>query len=263
MDLSDVFQRLDTVDTSSEAFKKKRSRLSGISDWANAPGEALDNLSRLGVVLDQIVEEFGLGAMALRCWTELQQKYGVSPCLVTGDLAEFGIPVACEVDVANAAAMYALGAASGEPTTILDWNNNYGDDLNKCILFHCGNVPERLMVKKGIIADHAILANSIGIGKGFGCNQGRIKPMEFTYASMTTVEGKLDFYIGKARMTEDPIPNDFFGCAGVAQFADLQRVLRWIGERGHRHHVSITPGDHVEALREAFATYLGYSVAVV
>jgi len=263
MDLSDVFKRLDGVDLNSKTAKAKRERLSTISDWQFAPEKALENVTRLGVVLDQIVDEFGLGAMAIRCWTELQEKYGISPCLVTGELADRGIPVACEVDVANAVTMFALGVASGEPTSILDWNNNYGDDPNKCILFHCGNVPEKLMVKKGVISDHPILSNSIGTGKGFGCNQGRIKPMDFTYGSMITVDGHLEYYLGHARMTEDTIPNGFFGCAGVAEFADLQRVLQWIGRNGHRHHVSLTPGNHVEAMREAFQNYLGYTVTVL
>jgi len=263
LDLADLFQRVDAVDPASAVFKAKKQRLVSLSDWQYAPEEALMNVTRLGVVLDQIIAEFGMGTMAIRCWTELQKRYGISPCLLTGDLAERGIPVACEVDVANAVTMFALGAASGEATSILDWNNNYGDDLNKCILFHCGNVPESLMVAKGTISDHPILATSIGTGRGFGCNQGRIRPMEITYGSMLTIDGRLEFYIGKARMTDDKIPAGFFGCAGVAEFPDLQGVLQWIGKNGHRHHVSLTPGDHVSALKEAFENYLGYKVTVL
>jgi len=263
LDLADIFQRVDAVDPASAVFKAKMARLVRISDWKDAPEEALVNVTRLGLIMDEIIAEFGMGAMAIRCWTELQKRYGISPCLLTGDLADRGVPVACEVDVANAVTMFALGTASGEATSILDWNNNYGDDLNKCILFHCGNVPESLMAKKGYISDHPILATSIGTGRGFGCNQGRIRPMDFTYGSMITIDGRLEFYLGTARMTGDTIPNGFFGCAGVAEFKDLQGVLRFIGKHGHRHHVSLTPGDHINALREAFENYLGYGVTVL
>lgn len=262
-DLADVFARIDALDGSDETVRKQRDHLAGLADWKNAPAESLDNLARLGVVMDQLVQEMHLDAMALRCWTELQSRYRISPCLVTGNLMDVGIPAACEVDIANAIVMKALGAASGTATSILDWNNNYGAEENKCILFHCGNVPSSLMAEKGTISDHHILSNALGEGKGFGCNQGRIKPMDFTYSSMITVDGQMQFYLGRGRITEDEIPQGFFGCAGVAEIPNLQEVLLWLGRSGHRHHVSITPGDWVDPMKEAFETYLGYHVTVL
>jgi DNA-binding transcriptional LysR family regulator len=41
--------------------------------------------------------------------------------------------------------MQALALASDGPATCLDWNNNYADEEDKCILFHCGPVPADLM----------------------------------------------------------------------------------------------------------------------
>ena len=49
------------------------------------------------------------------------------------------MPSACEVDVTGALTMYAMQLASGSPSALVDWNNNYGDDEDKCVLFHCGN----------------------------------------------------------------------------------------------------------------------------
>jgi len=159
--------------------------------------------------------------------------------------------------------MRALSLASGNVTTCLDWNNNYGDDAGKCILFHCGPVPQTMMTGKGRITDHAILANAVGKGCAFGCNVGRIAPTPFTFGSMLTAEGCLKFYLGRGRFTDDPIPADFFGCAGVAEVPHLQDALQAIGYMGHRHHVSVTPGQVVEPVAEAFERYLGYEVARV
>ncbi len=263
VDLSEVFARMDRLDGESAAVKGKIAQLHSAASFQNAPEKALLNLARLGVVLDQLTEEYGLNAMALRCWTELQLRYGVSPCVVTGELADHDIPVACEVDVANAVTMFALGRASGQASTILDWNNNYGDDEDKCILFHCGNVPKSLMAEKGTISDHLILQSTVGKGNGFGCNIGSIRPMPITYGGMMTDKGELHFYLGEGRITEDPISREFFGCAGVAQIDHLQDVLQWIGRAGHRHHVSITPGNVSLAAAEAFRTYLGYDVTTL
>jgi L-fucose isomerase-like protein len=183
--------------------------------------------------------------------------------VLLSELNDRGVPAACEVDVGNAVTMYGLSRASEGVATCLDWNNNYGDDDNKCILFHCGPVPQSLMTAKGQISDHLILANAFGPGCGWGCNVGRIAPTPFTFGSLLTEGGKLKFYVGQGRITEDAIPQESFGCAGVAQIDHMQDVFQTIGYAGHRHHVSVTPGHVVAPVTEAFERYLGYEVTRV
>ena len=115
----------------------------------------------------------------------------------------------------------------------------------------------------GQISDHLILANAVGKGCGWGCNTGRIAPDPFTFSSMLTKDGRLEFYAGEGEFTNDPIPHSFFGCAGVAEIFNLQGVLQTIGYAGHRHHVGITPGTVVEPIKEAFGRYLGYDLMLV
>jgi L-fucose isomerase-like protein len=260
LDLADIFDRVKKLKTSAQAYKSKARKLRGCANWPNVPKQALDNLVRLGVVLDQVVKEYRMDAAALRCWSEMQQQLGISPCVLLGEMGDRGIPVACEVDIGNAVTMYALSLASGGPATCLDWNNNYGEDENKCILFHCGPVPPSMMAGQGTITDHAILANVVGEGCSFGCNQGRIAPAAFTYGSLLTRDGDLSFYLGEGRFTVDPIPNEFFGCAGVAEIANLQKALQAIGYLGHRHHTSVTVGRYAEPVRDALARYLHFEV---
>jgi L-fucose isomerase-like protein len=263
LDLSDVFARMKGLKSGDRKLKQKAASLKAYSSWTGVPAASLDTISRLGVVLDGLIEECGLDALALRCWVEMQQQLHVSPCVVLSQLNDRGFPAACEVDVGNAVTMRALSLASGASPTCLDWNNNYGEEEDKCILFHCGPVPSSMMTGKGQIADHAILANAVGKGCGFGCNVGRIAPTNFTFGSMLTDEGKLHFYLGEGQFTDDPIPDDFFGCAGVAEIPDLQDKLQTIGYLGHRHHTSVTPGLVAEAVGEAFESYLGYEVAML
>ena len=163
----------------------------------------------------------------------------------------------------NAVTMFALRQASGNVTTCLDWNNNYAEEDDKCILFHCGPVPQSMMTAKGQISDHLILANAVGPNCSHGCNIGRIAPTPITFGSMMTEAGQLKFYLGQGRFTEDEIPADFFGCAGVAEVENLQAALQTIGYLGHRHHTSVTPGHVVAPVREAFTKYLGYEVTMV
>ena len=261
LDLSDIFARMNAVDATGAPFKAKAGALRDYTSWAGVPADAFAKITRLGVVLDDVIDEYQLDALALRCWIELQQQLGISACVLLGELNNRGIPAACEVDVGNAVAMYALHHAAGEPATCLDWNNNYEEDDDKCILFHCGPVPKALMAGPGHIGDHAILANAVGKGCGWGCHLGRIASFDFTFASMMTEGGGLRFYLGEGAFTKDAIPAEFFGCGGVAAIPRLQDVLLHIGYKGYRHHVSLTRGHVMSPVQEALGHYLGFEVS--
>jgi L-fucose isomerase-like protein len=260
-DLSDLFNRMRSVHPAEGAFVDKAHMLRDYATWEGVPEKAFDQIVRLGVSLDQMISEARLDAVAIRCWTEIQLQMGISPCVAMGSLNDLGLAATCEVDVGNAVAMKALHLASYQPVGLLDWNNNYYDEEDKCILFHCGPLPASMMDGKGQISDHTILMNTVGEGNGYGCNVGRIKPMEFTFGSLMTDEGRVKMYLGEGRFTADPIPADFFGVAGVAEITHLQDVLLHIGRTGHRHHVSVTPGHLSQPLVEALHYYLEFEVS--
>ncbi len=261
-DMSDVFQRMRSLKPAEAGYADKAHQLRGIAAWDGVPERAFDNIVRLGVTLDRMIQEARLDAVAIRCWTEIQTQMGISPCVAMGSLNDLGLAAACEVDLGNAVAMKALHLASYQPVGLLDWNNNYFDEEDKCILFHCGPMPASLMEGKGRITDHAILMNTVGEGNGYGCNVGQIKPMDFTFSSLMTDEGQVKVYLGEGRFTTDPIPANFFGVAGVAEIPNLQDVLLHIGTNGHRHHVSVTPGRLRAPLAEALGHYLEFEVAI-
>ncbi|MBK9712470.1 MAG: hypothetical protein IPO81_14310 [Kouleothrix sp.] len=76
-------------------------------------------------------------ATALQCWSSLQLNYGVNACTIMSMMSEQLLPSACEVDIVGVLAMYALQLASGTPSALVDWNNNYAGDPDKCVFFHC------------------------------------------------------------------------------------------------------------------------------
>lgn len=263
LDLSEVFMRVRKLDITSPAAVAKANKLKNYTNFNKVPEKSFENLVRFGVVIDEIIIEYGLDALALRCWLEMEQEFGVAPCVLLSEINDRGFPAACELDICNAITMHALNLASDRPTTCLDWNNNYGNDPEKCILFHCGPVPQSLMTAKGEVIDHPMFAKSLGTGNGFGCNVGRIAPNPITFASSKTQDGKLFVYFGEGEFTNDVIQEGFFGCGGVAKIDNLQDKLLKIGYNGYRHHVSITPGHSATALREAFTRYLGYEITEI
>jgi L-fucose isomerase-like protein len=260
-DMSDIFHRMRSVNIEEPGFASKAEMLREMTTWTGVPDKAFEQIVRLSVTLDQLIQEASLDAVAIRCWTEIQLQMGISPCVAMGSLNDLGLAAACEVDLGNAVAMKAMHLASYAPVGLLDWNNNYYDEEDKCILFHCGPMPASLMEGKGLVTDHSILMNSVGAGNGYGCNTGRIKPMDFTFGSLMTDEGQVKMYLGEGKFTSDPIPANFFGVAGVAEIPNLQDVLLHIGKEGHRHHVAVTPRYVRQPLAEALGHYLGFAVA--
>ena len=262
-DNSDLLVKVSRISDNAPELLAKMERFRNYTDFSDVPEASLMQISKVSVAIDQFIAENDLNAVALRCWSDLQDTLKISPCVVLSELSDRGIPAACESDVGNAIAMLALQAASDEPAACLDWNNNYPGDPDACILFHCGPVAQKLMSAKGKVVDHPMFAKALGPGCSFGCNVGFMRPMDFTFISTTTVDGKMRFYSGEGEFTDAPLGEGFFGCGGVARIPGLQSKLRAIGYAGYRHHVSLTPGNWKRALDEAFERYLNYEITEI
>ena len=183
----------------------------------------------------------------------------VCPCVLISELNDRGIVCSCEIDLTSAITMRAMALASEQPTACLDWNNNYGKDENKVILFHCGPVAQSLMDGKGTVTEHKMFAKG-DPGSGWGTNEGRIKAMDMTFSNGFTEDGKLKVYASEAKFTGEPIEKEFFGCGGVAEIPDLQNKLIRLAKGGFKHHTTVGAGHMKYVLEEAFKTYLHYEV---
>lgn len=258
-DLSELFYRVEKMDGNSDAVKAKIEKLIGYTDFSSVPKDKTETLAKVSVAIDDMMREYHLDCITLRCWEEMQTVLGVAPCVLLSELNDRGIVASCEIDLCSAINMYSMLLASQTPTACLDWNNNYGDDPNKVILFHCGPVAQSLMDGKGKVTDHKMFAKGCP-GCGWGSNEGRIAAFDMTYSNCKTEDGKLTFYVDKGEFTSEPIEPEFFGCGGVAKIDDLQRKLIVLAKNGFRHHTAVGKGDMTDILREAFTTYLGYDI---
>lgn len=258
-DLSELFYRVEKMDGNSDAVKAKIEKLIGYTDFSSVPKDKTETLAKVSVAIDDMMREYHLDCITLRCWEEMQTVLGVAPCVLLSELNDRGIVASCEIDLCSAINMYSMLLASQTPTACLDWNNNYGDDPNKVILFHCGPVAQSLMDGKGKVTDHKMFAKGCP-GCGWGSNEGRIAAFDMTYSNCKTEDGKLTFYVDKGEFTSEPIEPEFFGCGGVAKIDDLQRKLIVLAKNGFRHHTAVGKGDMTDILREAYTTYLGYDM---
>ena len=260
IDSLDLLLRIKRMDLHSAQCKTVAEEFRSYGTWDDVPELAFGNLVKTKTAIDDIIQEYRIDTITIRCWAELQQELGISPCVVLSKLNNDFFSTACETDGCNAIAMHALRLASENATSCLDWNNNYGEEEDKCVLFHCGVAPASMLEKPGRIADHDMIAKAMGKGCSYGCYLGRIKASPFTYASSITKDGKLIFYVGEGEFTNDFLPDDTFGSYGVAHINGLQKKLQNIGYNGFKHHVGVSFGQVAEPVKEAFTRYLGYEL---
>ncbi len=258
-DLSELVFKVQSKKDDETAVLEKIKVLENYADFTKVPTANKIMLAKISVVIDEYIKEYNLDAITLRCWNEMETILRVCPCVLISELNDRGIVCSCEIDLTSAITMRAMQLASGKPTACLDWNNNYGDDENKVILFHCGPVAQSLMAGKGTVTEHKMFAKN-DPGSGWGTNEGRISAFDMTFSNGFTENGKLKVYVSEAKFTDDKIESAFFGCGGVAEIPDLQNKLIKLAKGGFKHHTTVGVGHMKEVLTEAFTTYLGYDM---
>jgi L-fucose isomerase-like protein len=259
IDLSEILGRIARLKGDEPQVKAKLDEMKAYVPMPDVPNDPLMRMAKFGVVVDGWMAENRLVANAIQCWTALEEFYGVVPCTIMSMSSNQLLPSACETDIAGLVGMYALMLAARQPSAIVDWNNNYGTDPDKGVIFHCSNLPKDVF-ESSSMDYQAIIAGAVGKENTYGTVVGRIRPSPFTYCRVTTDDfhGQVAAYLGEGMVTNDPL--ETFGGYGVVQIPDLQKLLRYICENGFEHHVAVTLSRSAGAVQEAFSKYLGWGV---
>jgi L-fucose isomerase-like protein len=259
VDLSEILGKAGKLDAGAAAV---RSKLDDIKAYAPAPGvppEKLLQMAKLGVTLTEWMQANALDATAIQCWTSVQQNFGCNVCTLMSMMSEKFLPSACEVDVTGVLTMYAMQLAARTPAALVDWNNNYADDDDKCVLFHCGNWAKSFLpdIK---IANAPILGSILGVENTYGALDGRTPAAPLTFGRLTTAdaEGRIRAYVGEGELTNDPL--ETFGNRAVARIPKLQQLMRHVCKEGFEHHVVMTQSHSAAILAEALGNYFGWDV---
>ena len=267
LDLSEVFGKASRIKADDPRLAARLEEVQAYVPANGIPSESMTRMAKMGVVIDEWMKANNLQASAIQCWTAMEEFYGVVPCTLMSMMSNELVPSACETDITGVVGMYALTLASGKPSAIVDWNNNYGSDPDKGVIFHCSNLPKDLFVAESVSAQNAprmdyqaIIAGTVGQENTYGTIVGRLSAAPFTYCRVSTddVNGRVLAYLGEGQLTEDPLQT--FGGYGVVQIPRFQKLLAYICANGFEHHVAINPSTTAAVIHEAFTKYLGWSV---
>ena len=257
VDLSEIFGLANKLTDDDAKVRNKLSEIEAYAKHGSVPPPHMVRMAKLGIVISDWMAENDLVASAFQCWTSIQQNYGVNACTLMSMMSEKLMPSACEVDITGVVSMYALQLASGFPGALVDWNNNYENDPNKCVLFHCGNWANSF-VPNNEIKTAPILGTSVGVENTYGAMEGRALAGPLTFARVSTddTHGVIRAFTGEGQLTDDPL--DTFGHRAVAHVPNLQDLMKYICNNGFEHHVAMTMGNVAGALDEAFSNYMGW-----
>jgi len=256
-DLSEVIGRIGRMKDTDDAVVQKLRAIDRYVSTAGVPKEALIKMAKLSAVVEQWMSAAGVEISAVQCWTSLEENLGVVPCTMMSMMSDNLLSSACEVDVCGVLSMHALRLASETPSALLDWNNNYGDDPNKAVCFHCSNLPKHFF-REVRMDFQEIIAGTVGKANTFGTCVGQVKAGAMSFARFSTDDtaGRMRGYVGAGRFTDDPL--ETFGGAGVVEIPQMQKLLRYICSNGFEHHVAANFSSVAAAVHEAATRYFGW-----
>jgi L-fucose isomerase-like protein len=259
IDLSQILGFADKLTKNDNSVKERLDAIRSYSPTGRTPEDKLVQIAKLDVVLHDFMQEHALDATAIQCWTSLQQNYGCNVCTSMSMMSENMLPSACEVDVTGTLTMYAMQLASGTPSALVDWNNNFASDEEKVVLFHCGNWAKSFLPDIEI-ATAPILGTTVGEENTYGALSGRTPASPLTYGRISTddTKGVIKAYVGEGALTDDELKT--FGTRAVARINNLQGLMKYVCKSGFEHHVVMNASKTAAILKEAYENYMGWEV---
>jgi len=243
LDLSEVIGGAEKFKDNAPEVQAVLTSLPDYADTAALPAATLLRMAKLEAFLRRWAKEQELDALAIQCWTSIQQNYGVCACTAMSRLGDLGLPAACEADIPGAFSMHALQLASGHASALADWNNLHNDDQNLVNLWHCGVFPKSLGQTRPRLETHPIL----------------LAEMPVTLARVThDADGNWKVLVAQGRIENNAAATG--GSYGWCRIENLPGLYRDVLLRHFPHHVALTRGTCGTALQEAFERYLGLAV---
>jgi len=259
LDLSEAIAAVQKMDQNLPEVKKIEGEVRKQCDLSGVAEAGINKIARFERFLRNFAAEKQLDALAVQCWTSLQQNLGICACSAMGRLGDEGIPCACESDVLGALSMHALTLASGGASALADWNNLHNEDPELVNLWHCGVFPPSFAKTRPRMGAQEIIAETVGQDNAWGLLEFEVADGPITLLRVTQ-DRNSDW---KAVVTPAVVESNkarTFGAYGWARIKGLQKLYRDVLVRHFPHHVAMTRGQVQDIIWEAFGNYLGFKV---
>ncbi|MBU7037426.1 MAG: fucose isomerase [Theionarchaea archaeon] len=253
VNLMEIVGRARELEDTSPEVRKILTQMKQLFALENVPPGPITKTARLTAVILEWVQELELDAVSFNCWPAIEKYYEIVPCAAMAMCSDFSVPAACETDVMGSLSMYALQLASGRPAALADFNNNYKNDLDKCVLFHCSAFAPHFFEERPEVVCHEMQGC-------YGSLSGKMKAGPVTLFRVETddIKGKIKGYVAEGVITDDEV--ETFGSYGVLEVNELQSLLHYVTGHGFAHHVALVRDHVASVIQEAASTYLGWEI---
>ena len=243
--LDDLVFRMEEIEKEGgEELKKTADFIRSIS--LDKKSEKIIKVAALKLAMKSLARQYNCRAIAIQCWTMLQELVGIMPCLANSLLTDEGIPTVCETDIHGAITAVMMQAVSlfGKVPFFADVTVRHPENDNAELLWHCGNFPYSLAKDKN--ASHA--GCSKYHGNTYGICEWELQDGELTIARFDGDRGKYSLLIGEAKTTDGPKN------VGSYVWIEVDNWPKWehkLVEGPYIHHVVGVYGRCGEILYEA------------
>ena len=247
----EVIDLLEVVETArgitgteaAEGLKRVRESSGGVCAVTEAELQLAGNLFQ---AFRRTAAKYGLNGLAVRCWPEMSDFYGIAPCAVLGMLNDAGLPTSCEGDIPGAVTMRIQQALSGGPIPFFIDLISFDYQADTAVVWHCGAAPVSLCrrFEETELRKHARVDG--GDRKGV-TNDFSLKPGRITLAKMdeTPTGYRMLIAPGTALDTDkfirgNPLRIKFDG--------SVKTLIDTVMKQGFEHHYSVVHADIREEL---------------
>jgi len=221
-----------------EEVAKRKKQIEAIFDVSGITTEQLHKVSKLTVKFDGFIKEHNLSAIAVRCWPEFAENYGISPCAAMSILQAEGKILTCEGDILGSLSMLAHKAVGGDSPFLADFSQVNLKD-NFALLWHCGVAAYNLWDGQCVRSLDSYFANGKGVTADFVMKSGNISILRIDYAP-----GEYRIFLQKANGI--PMEKEIKGTYVKVTFNDdVSTVINKLIQNGIAHHISVVYGDFI------------------
>ncbi|WP_199614011.1 L-fucose/L-arabinose isomerase family protein [Paenibacillus alkalitolerans] len=215
-------------------------------DYSDVTEDDVKRIAALKVAMKSYAAKTGSTAIAIQCWSSLQDAIGIMPCLANAILTDEQIPVTCETDIHGAitSVMVQAAAMNEAPTFFADLTIRHPENPNGELLFHCGNFPVSLSIEnKPKLRKHFLFDDHSP-----GTHEGEIKGGPMTLARFDGDHGEYSIFLGRARGIQGPYTRGSYVWVEVNDWPLWEETLV---KGPYVHHSVGIHKDVVPALYEA------------
>lgn len=188
------------------------------------------------VVLKEVMQTHYLDGLAVRCWPEFPQHFGLMPCATLGKLADDGFVCACETDMHGLVTMLALRWLTNTPPWLADVVA-LDQKANTVALWHCGNASTCLAAADDPLVLTPHCNRRVGVAGNFALGAG---PATVTRLGVGRQGYRLFFIEGE--VLEAPSSRFQGNTAIFRPRGSAQQMLDTIMLDGWEHHIVLTMG---------------------